>query len=343
MIQKKYIAVVGLALAVALTSACVGNQTPESGGESAASDTNFVSSGASVISSGNSSVNSLGIETNSSAFSVPVASAPKSEPTILIGMDGKPVYSDEITELRNDNYEPMPLSELTEDSEYASAVCNGFAYLKPSTGVTFNMLDNPDLFGAGCEFKGEYPENTNEWKRVNVGETICGLTLTKAETCFSIPDKRHAYSFPEKYYDGISSSCEFEGELTMTGYFYVDKRDPLYDPDGGMMFFDFGDKPLPLKAMSTNADESGFDKNFSVSAIYGTDIFGASECDFIQFDKTFQNTEVDMTGVDIGDLVKAKVTINCLVLSSNTAIAHLEDIEVLSEPIVHPAFRNTSD
>ncbi len=87
----------------------------------------------------------MGIETNSSAFSVPVASAPKSEPTILIGMDGKPVYSDEITELRNDNYEPMPLSELPECSEYARAVCTGSVYLKPSPGITFNMLDNPDL------------------------------------------------------------------------------------------------------------------------------------------------------------------------------------------------------
>lgn len=346
MIQKKYFAIVGLALTVALTSACVGNQPPKNDSteySSMVSSTDRVSSGASVISSGNPSVNSLGINTNSAVVSEPVTSAPKSEPTIFIGMDGKPVYAHEITELRNDNYEPMPLSELTEDSEYASAVCTGFAYLKPSTGVTFNMLDNPDLFGTGYEFKGEYPENTNEWKRVNVGETICGLTLTKAETCFSIPDKRDAYSFPEKYYNGFTSSYEFEGELTMTGYFYVDKRDPLYDPDGGMMFFDFGDKPLPLKARSTNADESGFDTKFSVSAIYGTDIFGASECDFIQFDENFHDTEVDMTGVDIGDLVKAKVTIDRLVLNSNVVFAHLTDIEVLSEPIVHPAFRNTSD
>lgn len=347
MIQKKYFAIVGLALTVALTSACVGNQTPESGSTSFVSSTGNVSSGTSAVSSADhswsSSVNSLGIDANSSAVSEPVTSAPKSEPTIFIGMDGKPVYVHEITELRNDNYEPMPLSELTEDSEYASAVCTGFAYLKPSTGVTFNMLDNPDLFGTGYEFKGEYPKNTNEWKRVNVGETICGLTLTKAETCFSIPDKRHAYSFPEKYYDGATSRYEFEGELTMTGYFYVDKRDPVYDPDGGMLFFGFGDKSLPLKAMSANVDESGFDANYNVSAIYGTDIIGASECTFIQFDKTIHDTEVDMTGVDIGDLVKAKVTISHLVLSSNTVSAHLEDIEVLSEPVVHPAFRNTSD
>lgn len=341
MIQKKYFAIVGLALAVALTSACMGNQPPEnrrtdysSGYSSAAGVVSDVVSA--VHSTENSAAFSLGGEENSAAYSEPITSAP----TIFIGMDGKPVYAHEITTLKNSDN--VTAEELTEDNEYASAVCNGFAYLKPSTGVTFNMLDNPDLFGTGYEFKGEYPENTNEWKRVNVGETICGLTLTKAETCFRIPDKRHAYSFPEKYYNGASSRYEFEGELTMTGYFYVDKRDPVYDPDGGMLFFGFGDKPLPLKAMSRNADESGFDANYNVSAIYGTDIIGASECTFIQFDKTFHNTEVDLTGVDIGDLVKAKVTIDRLVLDSNVVLAHLTDIEVLSEPIVHPAFRSTA-
>ncbi len=336
MIQKKYFAIVGLALAVAFSSACVGNQPAENGSSEYSSAVSAPNGGTSSRYSESFTENvSENVSSNSSTVSEPVTSAPKSEPTILIGMDGKPVYAHEIAEIRNDNYELVTIDKLTADNEYTGAVCNGFAYLKESTGITFNMHDNPELFGDGYEFKGEYPVNTNEWKRVNVGDTICGLTLSKAETRFQIPDKRHdRYDFPEKYYDGASSTYEFDGELTMTGYLFADSRNP-YDRDGGMLFFDFGDKPLPLKAMNANADESGFDANFNVGAIYGTNFLGASESSFIQFDKTLPETGVDMTGIGIGDLVKAKVTISHLTLSANAAYAHLEDVEVLSDVLVH--------
>lgn len=337
MIQKKYIAIVGLALTVAFSSACVGNQPPENGSTEYSTDSVLSSSSSSRlsgISSAVSSGNASSAVTEGSAPSETITSAPKSEPTILIGMDGKPVYAHEIAEITGSNGEPLTVDRLTADNEYVSAVCMDFAYLKESTGVTFNMHDAPELFGADYKFTGEIPANTNEWRRVNVGDTICGLTLSKAETRFKIPDKRNEYDFPEKYYDGISSTYEFDGELTMTGYLYADKRD-MYDPDGGMLFFDFGDKPLPLKAMSANSEQSGFDAKYNISAIYGTDFIGASECDFIQFDKTYHNTEVDMTGIGPGDLVRAKVTISHLTLTSNVVTAHLENVEVLSDVIMH--------
>lgn len=334
MVQKKYFAIVGLALAVALTSACVGNQPPENGPTEYPSyaESLQTSWASSWNSTENSTANSQNIA-DSSAPSEPVTSAPKSEPTILIGMDRKPVYAHELSEITKSG-EPITVAELTADNEYARAVCTGFAYLKASTGVTFNMHDNPELFGEDYKFKGEVPVNTNEWQRVNVGDTFCGLTLSKAETCFRIPDKRNEYSFPEKYYDGSNSAYEFDGEITLTGYLYADRRD-MYDPDGGMMFFSFGDKPLPLKAMSANSDKTAFDKKYMVSTIYGTDFKGFSECEFIQFDKKLQETEVDMTGIGIGDLVKAKVTISHLTLWSNVVTAHLDDVEVLSDVIVH--------
>lgn len=261
----------------------------------------------------------------------PERQKPDGEPTILIGLDGEPIYTSEITEVRNAADNPASVDDIAADNLDFVALCEGFVYLKESTGNSYNTHDNPEFFD-GFSYTGETPENTNEWKRVNVGDKICGLTLKSAQTGFRINDH---YDFPEKYFDLTKQFCEFEGEITLTGYLSITPRN-LYEPDGGTMEISFVDAALPIMATGLKKDLSGYGNMFTRHVDVNGSLSGYTECENIQFDETMHNTSVYLGGLKAGDIAKVKVKISGLRLRSGGYMtAHLEDIEILSDVIIH--------
>ena len=279
----------------------------------------------SEISDSNSS--SENPDNSESSDSVPEKKKPDGEPTILIGLNGEAVYTSEITEISDG----LSFNDLTPDNLMVKAVCDGFVYLKESTGISYNTYENPELFDDYL-YIGDTPVNTNEWKRVNVGDTICGLTLKSAKTGFRISDQ---FDFPEKYFDPTNQYCEFEGEITLTGFLYITPRN-LYEPDGGTMSISFVDAALPMMAVYLRDDLSGYDRAFLKCTEGDGSLWGYTEYWSIGLDETMQKTSVYLGGLRAGDIAKVKATLSRMKIDSGGyASAHLEDIELLSDVIIH--------
>lgn len=109
-------------------------------------------------------------------------------------------------------------------------LCDGFIYLAEPSGICRTSRDNADVFDAdAARFTDISRSSKRDYKRVNVGETFCGLTLAEAQVNFARGLDTSEYvlgdgstklgselGFPEIYFMGGMAS--FEGEVTMTGY-----------------------------------------------------------------------------------------------------------------------------
>lgn len=267
---------------------------------------------------------------------------PEGEPTNLVGLDGKRIYTSEINTNLTDPEIIERLSDYTfyQEPIKPNAVMDSFLFFKPSTGISYNIHDNPELYAENengfMHFVGEVPENTNEWQKVNVGDEICGLTLKTAEMGL-VMDEDGDFIPTGWYYS------EFDGEITLTGYLYVSSPAELYNlPGGGMeLYFFDGSVPLPAGSAVTNYS---FDKiSFSDGTIFNHgDFMGISEVPTLSFDETIDETSVDMTGITLGDVVKVKATVSNFRCSVKNITGqqtfsyytgHLADIEILSDVI----------
>lgn len=262
----------------------------------------------------------------SSPESVP--EEPKGEPTVFVGLDGETILTTDITDIKDTD---KTAAELTEDDLYASVYCSGFTYLMEPTGVSFDNYHNPEMFD-GMKFIGEYPENTNKWRRVNVGDEICGLKVKKAHSIFTVNDRGKWVGsyFNESSrwnYDDDTPDPDFEleGEITLEGLLSVDSRNN-YDPDGGYMEFTPTENKLPLRPVRRT--ETGFDpmydRDWGLTPYNFLDYKVMSETYRLNLGK-IQDATCDMSGVDIGDLAFVRVTVSHITPDT----AFLEDIEVI--------------
>lgn len=105
------------------------------------------------------------------------------------------------------------------DGDIWNAHCEGFAYLAEPTGIGFNSIENEDLYNsAEHTFSGAPEASSAEFKRYNVGDSICGLTITYAGTDFSnrmFSEDIH----PESCFTGCM--VMFDGSITLTGYVVI--------------------------------------------------------------------------------------------------------------------------
>ena len=166
-------------------------------------------------------------------------SEPKGEPTFLIGADGLPIYTCEITHAII--YDPssdigereISVDELDE-STFASATC-GFAYVHDSR-IIVSAAETPDKFENGVYTGKELPPST-EYRRLHTGDKVGELTVKLAETVFTSEGE-----FAEHGSYLGWSSVYFDGELTITGYLSIIEN-PLYQ-DGMVRLFPT-ESPLP--------------------------------------------------------------------------------------------------
>ncbi len=172
------------------------------------------------------------VSTVSETSSTPAEKIPEGDPTFLIGLDGKPIYTSELTKVtitENGEERETAFSELSESDPF-TVTCEGFAYAQLPNGKNYNSSFEPSMFKNDLYF-GEDLINENPINRIEVGDTICGLTVKSARTVFA------QSNYPEKYFDKYFRRCEveFSGEATLTGYVYVTSYSEFYPDASGDM------------------------------------------------------------------------------------------------------------
>lgn len=257
---------------------------------------------------------------------------PEGKPTFLIGPDGNPVYSGEITRLENTD---KIADTLTEDDLWAEVYCDGFAYVKEPTGVGYNNYKNPEMFN-GFDFLSEMPENKNPWKRVNVGDEICGLKVKTATSHFMVNDFDE-YKFPARYYGASNSFCELEGTVVAEGFLQVNNRSDEYFINNELMWFYPSGINLPITPSIGFVDnENGFETPSGVYGIFhhSTEFLFTDVFDSISLG-CFSDVNCDMDGIGVGDVAYARVTLGNIKCSGGTIGATIEKVERLSEILAH--------
>ncbi len=312
-----------------------------------ACDTSPEASGANSSGNSSSAVQSTENNNSSSGESVPVdkppvesiPSTPSGTPTIFIGPDGNPIYDSEVTKIVSDYPDfNKKAAEITAEDEMLTIFCEGFQYFKEPGGVAYSSYENPELFD-GAEFKGEIPQNQNSWKRVNVGDEICGLKLKSATSTFENYNKISYDSFQTYYTHSVPDFnlfAEFDGSITLTGYLNCGHRNP-YEPDGGVLRFTPTENKLPI--MPNGHLFKKYPKTYSVAQSYGginaegKSFYALNEINHIGINNP---SELDLGCIGIGDTAFVCVTISDIKYRGGEVIhATLTDIEVLSDVLAH--------
>lgn len=253
------------------------------------------------------------------------------EPTIFVGLDGQTIMNHEVTKVEGTD---KAAEDITLEDTYASAVCVGFHYFREPTGIAYNNIQNPEMFD-GKKFIGEMPENTNEWKRLYVGDEICGLKLKKAAVEFRVSDSEHTEDWA---IDGVVINAanpdyvKFEGTIEIEGFLCARAPDTDYGGGGSLSFYPTEDK-LPRLGCSSKNDIS-----YMISYGHETEALQiVNELPSISVAFPFANWGCEeIEGLDPGDGVLARVTFSNISYTGSASVsAQIEDVKVLSEPLVH--------
>lgn len=328
---------------------CSGNGTEESGNITQSNIGQIINNSSNSSTTENSEASSGDNSSGDSASGTPESAQSSGTPTIFIGPDGEPVYDADVAKIIN-YYETdfsKKAAEITAEDEGTEIICDGFQYFKEPAGTVYNSYDDPEMFD-GFEFRGEMPENNNAWKRVNVGDEICGLKLKNAVSQFIIGygdendfEKRGTYyncKQPTVYqYAENGKLAEFEGSITLTGFLSSSARS-FYFPDGGFMGFcpvedklpvmcydEFKTEPNTYSVMVGSSDtvcavsESGISINIKKQS----DVKSQQEIEFVD----------EMPG--IGDTVLARVTISNITYAYGYYSADFSNVEILSDVLAH--------
>ena len=274
----------------------------------------------------NSEINSEISENNSSDSTIP-----NGEPTFLIGLDGKAILTSEITRLENTN---KTAETLTKEDLWAEVYCDGFAYCKEPLNIGYDSYNNPELFD-GYDFLGETSENQNEWKRVYVGDEICGLKVRSAVAHFTVNDWDN-YTFPERYFDPRNVEIELDGTVEAEGLLQVNNCSVQYPETNELVWFYPTSIDLPITPANYLIDkEKGYKTSFDRHGVYNTDGFTLTgEFDNINLGY-LGDINCDTDGIRTGDIAYARVTLGNIKCVNGSIEASLENVKLLSDILAH--------
>lgn len=300
--MKKSYKIITLIISAAMLTACADKNTSEDS-----------SSDSTVISDNSSSIGAETAEQSAEPYASDAATAETGSYGVsATGLDGIEIPEEELTNIYAEKSGTV--------YELVSARGEGFTYLAEPTGICLNSRDNSDIFNADeLTFEGAPQNAPSEYKRYNIGDTICGLTLTDAGTSF--------------YYGGVDNCwAELEGSVTMTGYVTIAPEDD-YGIDEGDIFF----VPCPgndlLPVINFRYEGVGL-----VNPLYVAMSDGFARLNEYSGDITLGNihrTDLDLSGVpaDFSYSVKATVTVDKVNLScegfSCYTVCNMTDFQII--------------
>lgn len=228
--------------------------------------------------------------------------------TFLKGALGDPIDLSEITFAMGAEFTEIPPAELSEDNfSRAAASCAYFAY--PAYSCRTSLDDSYDA--DNVIFPGvPQGESGGDYIKVKAGDKIFGLTVKTASSSFD-QNARVPGSI-------VGTFLELDGEVTVTGYAWIEQQDEYGISAGDIKLIPSGDVQLPV-ARFDSADENGIPKRANgivgmENGIYYTNDFGGS----------FSLGNANETTADISALPAdgsyAKVTVTVTKIELNSTI-----------------------
>ncbi len=274
--------------------------------------------------SGNSAASANAAEGTTTSYDANEQTAPSGEPTFIVGLDGKPIYTSEVTKVYDSRKEPTSIDQINPDNDGVTVICDGFQFFKEPEGTAYNNYKNPEMFKK-MEFVGKTPQNNNKWRRVKVGDEICGLKLVNSTTRYDV-----SRYYDDGYYytqSGLDRpTAEFEGTVTIEGFMSSSSRNP-YEPNGGTLRFTPTENKLPLMG-----NELDIEPRFGIATAYDTnDLLCFNEIGLVSIDAV----KCDITGLGVGDIAYVRATLGNIKYRAGYMVADLDEMELLSDVIVH--------
>lgn len=305
MLEKKYIAIIILALVLAMIPACANS---------------------SHIGIPNNQTESFPMSVFSDDLSSNSSQPPENAKTFLICPDGTAVLFSEISEMYSGNESTNDKKNLTlpqienaaRGKQDFKAVCEGFAYgyfPEPSFDLG-NSSDKFDNTNIGTEY-----DRSSDFFRVKTGDKFGTLTVKHARSFFSTNWNLNGLSnIPGAYYSG--SLIEYDGEIELTGR--ASKKDDL------LIFYPDGDSitKFPYTSFMWNNDKA---------ELYHSRIINANWCgDYslnVSINKSLNNSNTENTEIG-NEPVNVKVTLSDIIfersfLGTQKNEAALKHIEII--------------
>lgn len=338
--MKKYQIILAVILAAALAG-CANDEnsadtSTKTSSESTVQSSSSTSDASSTDNGGVSTESTAGSESSSDMpdsdsssdieDSTPQTSEDNGDPneTFLVGLAGDTILRSELSMIfTNDGTDGSP--ETFSKDNFSGVLCDGFVYLAEPTGICRTNLDNEDVFDSELmRFTDVSELPQKDYKRVSVGETICGLTLSEAQVNFARGNDGMEYTlgdgstklgselgFPEIYFMGGSAS--FSGQITLTGYISIAAEGDSGLAAGEIIFVP-SDCECMLPVMGYRLDPDvgivHFQRINSHKGLVWENEYGSI------FLGNAADATVDLTGIpDDGSFVKANVTLENITLT----------------------------
>lgn len=260
--------------------------------------------------------------------------------SFLVGLAGDRILKSEIsTVFTNDGSDCAP-EDLTEE-RFSAVLCDGFVYVAEPSKTARNNRDNEDMYdSANMEFTDMTSEPVKNYVRLNVGDTVCGLTLKEAQVNFACGSEQMMFELkdgsqklgselgiPEIFFTG--GTAKFDGEIVMNGYIcrFAENK---YGVGAGDIVFVPSDGEANFPIMSYRLDgDNGFHHLTQVYSL--SDLIWQNEFGYMYLGNA-GSTTADISALpDDGSFIKAQVTVNnfelnCGVNFVNTIKADIVDI-----------------
>lgn len=142
-------------------------------------------------------------------------------PFAIVDLDRSLVYADEMDYAYSYDGE-LSVTELTADNWYLVG-SNRYAWAAEPTGFSVNSIDHPDEIDT-VQYTTPYTP-----KKVYVGDEICGMRVTYANT-----DYYSMYEIGDTFFNGCR--IELEGSAVMDGWAYMVTEDDYLESRGDVFF-----------------------------------------------------------------------------------------------------------
>ena len=315
-------------LAVILAAALCGCSSKEEGSSSSSVvESTSTSSSTTVSSSSSSSSSSTKTSslTESSSESEPESSEPFTNETFLKGLAGDTILRTDIKQVFVPEGGDASVESLTEEN-FSSVLCMGFIYVSEPKGIFRTNLDNADVYDdTAMSFTDISDEKDTNYTRLNVGEKMCGMTLTFAETNFARTSE-DALGASGSYF--CYGSCTFSGETELVGYINVRTEGGSNFAGEGDVIFVPTEGNLPVVNYSLDAEKgichkllNGADQNLVWSNEYGCIYLG----------NIFDNTSIKSFEIPEGsEYIKCKIVVDNVKYMSSTQFYPRTEAELIS-------------